>query len=149
MPREFVCFFSMRRPIESSLPRRRRAYSGPTMALKGLRRGSAVKPRGGLIAKLLHRVEKRLRAVDDRVVDHLAVELDRRGAAGLGFFEGDDDAPGLGQLFLGRQVGRVYGRDLVRVDAQAALEAAAAAALERPREGRGFLEMEPGAVERI
>ena len=43
-------------------------------------------------------VEQRLRAVHDRIVDHLAVDLDRGGAAAFGCAEGGDDALGGGQL---------------------------------------------------
>ncbi len=85
----------------------------------------------------------------DRVVDHLAVDLDRRRAAALGFAEGADDALGGGQLGSARHIGGVHRRDLVGMHAAASLEAAAAAALERARKGLGLLEMEPGTVDRV
>src|SRR5438128_10307435 len=90
--------------------------------------------------RLPERVEEGLGAVDDRVVDHLAVELDRRGAFRLGFLEGRDDAPGLRKLLGRGLVGGVHRAELVGMDATASLEAAAPAALERAAEGVRLLE---------
>ena len=62
--------------------------------------------------------------MDDRVVDHLAVELDRGRAFRFRLLERRDDALGLGDLLGRGQVGRVHRRELVRMDAEASLEAA-------------------------
>src|SRR4051794_16468912 len=84
----------------------------------------------------------------DGIVDHLPVDLDGRGPASLGLAEGRDDAPCGVDLLRARQVGLVHRRNLVRVHAAAALEAAAPAALERAPERLALLEVEPRTVYR-
>src|SRR2546423_6925791 len=88
-----------------------------------------VPPRLSLALDVPDGVEQCLCAMRYRIVDHLAVDLDRRGAAALRLAEGGDDAPGGGQLVGARHVGSIHRRDLVGVHAAASLEAAAAAAL--------------------
>src|SRR6185436_9575725 len=61
---------------------------------------------------------------------------------------GRDDALGARELIRARRVGAVDRADLVRVDAQPALESAAAASLQRALERLGLLEVKPRAVDR-
>src|SRR5205085_11592747 len=63
--------------------------------------------------------------------------------------KGGDDALGGGKLRGRGRVGAIHRRDLVRMHAAAALKSAAAAALERTREGFGLVEVEPRAVDRV
>src|SRR6185503_3908430 len=125
-------------------PSPRRASTIPARARH---RASPVLPRSGF-ARPTYRLEERLCAVEDRVVDHLAIDLDRRRPARLGLLEGRDDALRALEFLGARKIGAIHRTDLVRMNAQTALEAAAAAALERPLEGRDLLEMEPRTVDR-
>src|SRR6185437_13359474 len=97
--------------------------------------------RGGLL-------QQTLRAIDDRVIDEFAVELDRGDSLYFGCFEGGDDALGESDLLLAWREHVVHHRNLVRVDAHLALEA-----IGERRAGRGFerlrvLQIDPDRVER-
>ncbi len=86
--------------------------------------------------------------MDDRVVHHLPVHLHRGGAFGLGLAERGDDALGARNLVRARREQLVGHRHLVGVHAQASLEAAAAAALQRAAKTFHVAQVEPRAVER-
>jgi hypothetical protein len=101
-----------------------------------------------LCADRRHRIQRALGAIDDRVVDELAVELDRRAACLFGLGKGGDHPLGEIDLGIGRGEDAVDHADLVGVDAHLALKA------ERQRlAGRRFkaflvLEIDPHGVER-
>src|SRR5207249_9421408 len=91
--------------------------------------------------RFLHRIEERLRTINDGVVDHLAVDLDGGFPLGLRLPERGDDALGARQLLGGGQVRAVHRADLIGVHAQPALEAAAPAPLARPPQCFRLLEL--------
>ena len=89
-----------------------------------------------------------MRAVGDRIIDHLAIDLHGGFTARLGLPESCDDALGARKLFRARHVRGIDRRDLVGMHAEPPLESAAAAAFQGARESLGFLEVKPWAVDR-
>src|SRR5258708_23030819 len=101
-----------------------------------------------IAANACRRVEQTLRFGDDRVVDELAVELDRRRAGLFGLGKGGDDALGAGDLLGGGREDAVDRNHLVGVDAHLALVAEALGALRRLAAALGVGEVGPHRIDR-
>src|SRR3970282_2378741 len=67
--------------------------------------------------RLAHRFDDGAAPVHYRVIDHLAVDLDRGRAARLGLAGRGGDAVGAGQLPVAGQIGGIDRADLVRMHA--------------------------------
>src|SRR6266513_5460087 len=88
------------------------------------------------------------RAIDDRVIDELAVELDRGDSFRLCLRESRDGALGEGDFILARREDAVDHTDLVRVDAHLALEAVGQCRSRRGFEALRVLQIDPYRIER-
>src|SRR6185369_1025499 len=96
----------------------------------------------------LDRFQQALGALRDRVIDHLAVDLDCGRAACFGRAKRGDDALGGGDFVRGRRVAFISGTDLIGMDAKAPLETCAPAARDRSSKSVGILQAKPRTVER-
>src|SRR5687767_1748002 len=108
----------------------------------------ALAPAGPESSPTLHRFQQPFGPLRDGIVDHLAIDLDCRCAAGLGCAECGDDTFGGCDLVSRRRIPRVRDADLVRMDTQPALVACAATAGDRATKPFHVLEVEPRAVQR-
>ena len=89
-----------------------------------------------------------LRLIDDRVVDELAVQLNRRGLGGFGGFESFHDPLRPGDLFGRGTEGRVDDGHLIGMNTKLALKAHAAGAMGRGRQPFRILHIDPDGVDR-
>src|SRR5438067_11578292 len=87
------------------------------------------------------------RATDDRVIDELAVELDRGDPLRLRLRESRDGAFGEGDLILARGEDAVDHRDLVRVDTHLALETVGERRSRRGFEALRILQIDPHGIQ--
>jgi len=95
-----------------------------------------------------HLFQYPLRSIKDRVVDKLAVELDRCTTHGFRLGEHRNDPFGVGDLRLARREDPVHGRDLLRVNAHLALKAKAQRGASGDFEPLFVREIDPNRVER-
>ena len=82
------------------------------------------------------------RQIDDRIVDELAIDLNRGQATTLRLGECFQHTPGVSELPFGRPENVVHSRNLVGMDAQLSLEAKVLGALGRtPEAGKAYKEV--------